>query len=64
MKITETIERDCCHPNKDLIPIKFRKVVYPSGPQDRYCIHCGRRWEYVRKAGEMDYGWEIVEGDR
>lgn len=55
MKITETIERECCDPSKDL-------KIYKDGSDRRLrkCIHCGQIWEYKRELGEMDYGWQRV----
>lgn len=51
-KIKETIERDCCHPTKDL-----KHLDAPSRPKGRryfYCIHCGRQWK--------DLGMESTPG--
>lgn len=55
MKVTETIERDCCQ-HQDLKPYKGTigdslKTNHPS-----FCQHCGQIWIRVRKmdaAGSM-----------
>ena len=42
MKITETIERDCCQ-EQDLKPYhgdKTKSFLVPT----HYCIHCGQLW--------------------
>ena len=39
MKISETIERDCCELTKDFVPsADFRYL---------FCQHCGQAWEYL-----------------
>lgn len=59
MKIKVTEERECCHPN-DLRT--YRPDVTPKADHPlKFCCHCGRRWEWTRRAGEMDHGWEPVE---
>lgn len=51
MKVTETIERNCCE-MRDLKPyLGFAKNL-------RFCIHCGKLHQYIKCPGEMDYGWE------
>lgn len=58
VKIKETIERDCCHPTHDLKPYKgrylygFKKLLF--------CDKCGQLHFWVRRAGEMDGGYEMV----
>lgn len=39
MKIKETIERDCCDPDKDL-----KRVDVPNFQNCGFCIHCGQWW--------------------
>lgn len=41
MKITETVERQCCDPRKDLETIRG----HPRGRIFLFCKHCGRHWE-------------------
>ena len=43
MKIKETIERDCCDPNKDLVD--YKGDVYDDyDGKLKYCKHCGQLW--------------------
>jgi len=42
MKIKETIERDCCHPSKDLKPLLGPNK--PNGQSWLFCTYCGRHW--------------------
>lgn len=59
VKIRETIERDCCHPSKDLKPVIGCKVAPQGVAVLVFCIHCGHRHEYHRftdPAGGTD--WE------
>lgn len=47
MKITETIERECCE-ERDLKPYGGKTIMCPSGKTDNcyfsYCSHCGQLW--------------------
>jgi hypothetical protein len=57
MKITETIDRECCQ-QKDLKPVIDSKLV---GRQREFlfCVHCGARHRYTSymdAAGSTD--WE------
>lgn len=53
MKIKETIERNCCHPQKDL---KQYKGEITQGDRKRelekykFCVYCGQLWENVRES--------------
>ncbi len=58
MKITETIERECCHPQHDL---KLYQGIAIKGERNpKFCVHCGQIWIWTRRAGEMDGGYEKV----
>ena len=47
MKISETIERDCCELTKDLVPsADFRETVWGIRKY-LFCQHCGQAWEYL-----------------
>lgn len=66
MKITETIERQCCDFQKDLkaykgIPSKGLKNFMVYSPL--FCIHCGQIWVNYRCTGEMDSGYEKAYPD-
>jgi hypothetical protein len=65
MKITETIERECCRWPGDLEAYNGKKVKqFPeSGPASRiyFCKHCGQLWHSIRRPGEMDGGRERLE---
>ena len=67
MKITETIERDCCTPTDlrcysgPVLPgftAEYAKKVRLS-----FCTYCGSLWFFIRRPGEMDYGWERIAVD-
>lgn len=45
MKITETIERECCSP-QDLKPVQLSPQVRGSIPEQKFCVHCGARHFY------------------
>jgi hypothetical protein len=58
MKITETIERDCCQHSDRRV---FRgRITDPSLKDQKlwFCVHCGQLWWWTRKPGEMDGGPE------
>jgi NADH pyrophosphatase NudC (nudix superfamily) len=46
MKITETIERECCDPEKDLKQVDVQNFENCS-----FCIHCGQWW--IKKSTDM-----------
>ena len=54
MKITETIERECCHP-KDLIKM-LSKDVYNY----RFCKYCGRHFTEESIGHPSGNGYETV----
>lgn len=68
MKITETIERECCAP-KDLKPYKGKLFVesLSAGMTSKrlsFCVHCGQIWVEARQmgpAGDTEYHLEKVE---
>ena len=55
MKITETIERECCHPD-DLV--KYQGVSgIPAVLKPKFCKHCGQLWileRFTDAAGDSD----------
>ncbi len=61
MKITETIERECCEP-RDLKPYSGKFNGYSELPLSwqvtvQFCIYCGQLWReegYTDAAGGMD----------
>jgi hypothetical protein len=58
MKITETIERECCDFRHDIKPYKG---VVKSNAKYKFCVHCGQIFESVREcdpAGSMETSWE------
>jgi hypothetical protein len=63
MKITETIERECCKWPDDLKDyFGKRPEGFPSAGGSKgkiwFCKHCGQLWHMDRALGEMDYGLE------
>ncbi len=60
-KITETIERECCHPTKDLK--KYSGVHMYGFKKLWFCQHCGQLHHHIRRAGEMDAGFEPVSNE-
>ena len=61
--VTETIERECCDENKDLVPYKGKPIneIMPS----RFCKHCGQLFKvvhYTDEAGSKDYRYEKLSG--
>ena len=57
MKITETIERDCCAPGKDLIAYKGVRNNQTVRNTYMFCKYCGQIWEHERytdAAGSTD----------
>jgi hypothetical protein len=60
MKITETIERDCCH-QKDLLPYKgVRSDILNYGKNLQFCRHCGQIWFWERKMDEAGSGADYL----
>jgi len=60
MKITETIERECCDTRKDL-----KRMPTPRGVKNEYyfCLHCGMQYVKMRiydSAGDRVWHWEPV----
>lgn len=63
MKITETIERECCAPGKDLVEYKGLRTDSAKKNPFMRCKHCGQIWEWVKfsdAAGNMDERLEKV----
>lgn len=56
MKITETIERDCCQ-FADLKPYKGQVEKGSKERSRKFCVHCGQQWEWTREPGDIDYGY-------
>lgn len=61
--VTETIERECCDENKDLVPYKGKPIngIMPS----RFCKHCGQLFKivhYTDEAGSKDYRYKKLSG--
>lgn len=54
MKITETIERECCQ-SKDLKPMAgvYQRII-GMGPTWKFCVHCGRA-HALRKDQDGDH---------
>ena len=46
MKITETIERECCHPQHDLRDYKGVNVDKNTirNLKGKFCVYCGQVW--------------------
>lgn len=60
MKITETIERECCAPG-DLKQYQGLMKCPGHRPKFRFCTYCGQLWMLVREmgpAGSMEDNWE------
>ncbi len=53
IKVTETIERDCCQVG-DLRIYYGRKVEDIPGHMIRFCGHCGQMWAMHRGDGCME----------
>jgi hypothetical protein len=49
MKVTETIERDCCDPNKDLEPYLGILSAAANRFSPEFCIQCGQIWVTSRR---------------
>ena len=57
MKITETIERECCQP-QDMRPYKgdCTDKNWMRNIKPLFCIHCGQIWERVKDAyGDTEF---------
>jgi len=64
MKITETITRDCCDVRKDLKTVAGCKMWNYNIPDMKFCIHCGKRWQYTSymdAVGSTDYEYREVK---
>ena len=61
--VTETIERECCDENKDLVPYKGEPI---NGIMSiRFCKHCGQLFKFVHytdEAGSQGYRYEKLSG--
>ena len=60
MKITETVERECCSWRTDLKIYRGRPILGYTEKVNRlrFCVHCGQLWHWIRAPGEMDAGYE------
>ena len=56
MKITETIERECCNWNRDFV-VTASKI---GGHNIKVCKHCGQLWIWDRQPGDMDSTYHKV----
>lgn len=57
MKITETIQRDCCNDRKDLKTIEGSPLA-GRDPIYKFCVHCGRHFaihSFMDPAGSSDW---------
>lgn len=62
MKITETIERNCCQWSRDMLKYHGKPPKnYPKDHSIWFCTHCGQLWHSHRSPGEMDYGLEKLD---
>lgn len=55
VKVRQTIERGCCHPD-DLRAVKCATSI-PAPLKPKFCIHCGQYWvleSYTDAAGSRD----------
>jgi DNA-directed RNA polymerase subunit M/transcription elongation factor TFIIS len=62
MKISETVERECCHCQHDLKTYRGKPIgdLGESFGKIRFCVHCGQLWRWYRAPGEMDGGLEKI----
>lgn len=64
MKIKETIERDCCNPNKDLRKVSVKPNTHVNDLKKYFfCIHCGQWWKgpsFDTIDGPHDYSYTKV----
>jgi hypothetical protein len=60
VKITETVDRECCHPTRDLKLYQGLRFKDAGNRKYHFCVHCGQFWTWNRAAGEMDGGLEKV----
>lgn len=64
IKITETIERQCCDSSKDLNEYKGRQEH--KDREYKFCVHCGQIFMWSRRidsSGDCgDYLKEVVQG--
>lgn len=62
MKISETVERDCCQ-QRDFKPVEGTKIIGRI-PSLVFCQHCGHYWEYTScrdAAGSADYEYRKLK---
>lgn len=60
IKEQRTIERNCCHPDKDL-----KRLEQPLGhgaPPIWFCPHCGRHWRQLSLADKDMKALSVVDG--
>lgn len=56
MKIKVTTERDCCHPQEDLVTYRGQSRI-PEVLKPKFCKHCGQLWylsRFTDAAGSSD----------
>ena len=60
--ISETIERRCCDPQRDLK--KYEGAVQiPDLARTKkiwFCVHCGQYWHIFQEPGELEAGWTAL----
>lgn len=49
MKVTETIERQCCDEMKDMKPYLGPKPRHIKKRVIKFCVHCGSVWQLLRR---------------
>lgn len=62
MKVTETIERECCQ-RKDLKPVAGTPK-FGSDPEFVFCVHCGSHLQvhtFMDAAGSKDWEYRKVK---
>jgi len=60
MLIREEIERECCHPDKDLKPYQAKD---PNLKGTRFCVHCGQIWKgrhETSPCGDKEYALDRI----
>ena len=63
MKITETIERECCQ-QKDMRPYRGKLSPLLKVNKPLFCVHCGQVWIHVSQmdpAGGTETVLEALE---
>jgi len=62
MKVTETIERECCE-KADRRPYRGLRGLYLLREKMEFCIHCGQLWSktlFTQDGHETYFAWEAV----